>query len=144
MFLLCIDAFLCLGLRYFKLRCNPAGFFMRWYVPFPIFFTYLCWKSILLVLQWLFQFVSFVSMLENLLSRPFLWGSVHICCWGVLLLCIRMMDPVYVSTLLVHWFLLIPLILRNANDQWLLLNPGILILMVFLCICVLIVFSFCC
>jgi hypothetical protein len=72
------------------------------------------------------------------ISSPLLWGHVYLWCWGVFLVCPRMMNPVFTSILLICVFLLgnwVHWCWRNIYNQWLLI-PVILMLVMVASVCV--------
>ena len=59
------------------------------------------------ILEWLLRpNVSWDCLFGKPFSSPLLWGSVCLCCWSMFFVCSRMMDPVYVSSLLAYVLLL--------------------------------------
>ena len=73
--------------------------------------------------------------LENLFSRPLLWGNIYLCCWCVLLVYSRMMDPVFIYILLACVFLLEN---WDINDQWpisVIFMFVVLAVCVYMCVC---------
>jgi len=48
--------------------------------------------------------------LENFFLAPHYWGSVCLCCWGMFLVCSKIMDPVCIVSMLAYDFLFLNLV----------------------------------
>jgi hypothetical protein len=94
-------------------------------VTFPIFFCNIWLKD---------YFVGYIRIATPAcLLGPFpwkklptllLWGNVCLWLWGMFSVCSKMLDPVYISSLLAYFILLgelSSLMLRDTRDQWSLL-----------------------
>jgi hypothetical protein len=83
------------------------------------------------------DFQSCCTRIASLFSNILPWDSVCLCHWGTFLACSKMLNPVYISSLLFYAFLLgnwLCWCLIDIKEKWLLL-PVCLLLDMELCFC---------
>ena len=91
-----------------ELRGHLARFFLWWVCNVILCLFWLLYFGSLFFsqLEWLHQLVSWNHLLGKLFSTLLLWGSVCLCHWSGILVCSKMLSPVYISSLLVYVFYL--------------------------------------
>jgi hypothetical protein len=83
---------------------------------------------------------------ESFFSSSLLWSNVYLYCWGMSIVCSRMMDPIFTSILWLYVFLLgnlSPLMLRDTNNKWLLIPVTLMLVVLGVCVCVCVLLLFC-
>jgi hypothetical protein len=118
-----------------ELRHHLGGFSLWWLWSV---LSYLIWLLLIETLfyqvsEWLLGLVSWIYLIVKQFSWPLFWDIDHLCCWGRLLICNRMMNPVYTSTLLVRVYLLV----SRVHGCWeiLMTNDCLILLFWYYCCC---------
>jgi hypothetical protein len=104
--------------------------------PSPSFLITFGYKSILLDIGITTPPCFLGPFAWKIFSILLLWGNICLWLWSMFSVCSKILDPIYISSLLAYVFLLgelSPLMLRDIRDQWSLLSVIFAVGIIFVC-----------